>query len=79
METRAHVIAKIDAYLVSTGMSAWALSYAATSHTRHIARLRDGRDIKLSTIECIEGFMAARPEGVRVPRPGSRKPAATEA
>ena len=79
METRAHVLAKIDAYLACTGMSAWALSYAATSHTRHVARLRDGRDIKLSTIEALELFMLAHPGGVRVPRPGSRKPAATEA
>ena len=77
METRAQVIAKIDAYLASTGMSAWALSYAATTHTRHVARLRDGRDIKLSTVEALERFMAANPEGVRVPRPGSRKLAAT--
>lgn len=74
--TRAHAIALVDEFLARTGMAAWALGHVATGNAKAVGLLRAGR-VHLRTIEKLEDWIAAHPEGAPVPRPGRRTATAT--
>lgn len=53
---------KIEAFLKANEMSATAFGMAALNDPRFVMDLRGGRDVKMSTIERVEKFMAQRAE-----------------
>ena len=66
---RTQALAAIEAYLTATGTAAWALGLAACHCDKVIPRIRSGANVGLRTIEAIENFMVAHPDGIRLQRP----------
>lgn len=75
--TRAHIVSKIDAYLLSTGTAAWALGLASVYCSKTVARLRKG-NVGLKMISSVEDFMSPHPDGVRLNRLGKPLQAPTK-
>jgi hypothetical protein len=70
--TRGNALSLIDGYLSRTGTASWSLGLAAVGSAKAISRLRQGSNVTLHTIESLEAFMAANPNGAHVHRPAGR-------
>lgn len=58
--SRADLLAKIDAFLASEGMSESAFGLAAASDVKIVRRIRSGQNVTLATIERLEKWIAER-------------------
>lgn len=63
------LLEKVDAYLVSTGMSATAFGIAACCDPHIVRRLREGMGITARRIDKIEDYMRDNPNGPPEDRP----------
>lgn len=52
------LISEIEAFTQRHGMSEWAFGEAALNDRHFIRQLREGRDIRVSTLARVRGFMA---------------------
>lgn len=57
----ASLIQKIEAFMEATGLSEWQFGEAALNDKHLIRQLRSGRDLRMSTVERINRFMAEHP------------------
>ena len=57
MSTRAQILARIDAFLASSGLSHWQLGREAVHDHCLVQRLRTGKGVQLTTIEAAEAWM----------------------
>ncbi|APX66288.1 hypothetical protein AV944_11110 [Sphingomonas sp. LK11] len=51
------LISEIEAFTKRHGMSEWAFGEAALNDRHFIRQLRDGRDIRVSTLAKVQNFM----------------------
>jgi hypothetical protein len=60
MDTRTYALARIEAFLVKTGMSAGTFGMEAVGDHKLVKRLRSGAGVTLTSIEKAEAFMESR-------------------
>lgn len=73
MSTLKDLLSEIEAFLGETGMTPTAFGEKATNDKALVPRLRDGRDLKATTIDRIRAFMAKERAARKAKRP-SRGP-----
>jgi hypothetical protein len=54
-----HLIAQIDAFLAEHGMSDSRFGQLALNDRHFVRQLRDKRDVRMSTVDKVQQFMAA--------------------
>lgn len=61
MDVRQAVVARVEAYLAASGLSAYEFGIKVANNNKLVARLRTGRGVTTTTIDKIEAFMRSNP------------------